>query len=216
MSTDERVLDLLQRWEELRQRGNELSAEELCADCPELREEVARRLHQLRGLGQLLSPARDPRPTLPAPPADGASPDPERLDRYRIVARLGAGTYGVVYKAYDPEAQRPVAIKVPHRHRVGSAADADAYLAEARTLARLDHPGIVPLYDLGRTADGLCYLVSKFVEGTDLQARLAQGRPPVAEAADLVAQVARALHHAHQRGLVHRDVKPANILLDAT
>ena len=139
---------------------------------------------------------------------------PPHLGRYRVTARLGAGAFGVVYKAHDDDLQRDVAIKVPHRHRIATAADVEAYLAEARMLATLDHPGIVPVHDVGRTADGLCYVVSKFVAGQDLRARLRQARPPCAEAAALVAQVAEALHHAHRRGLVHRDVKPANILLD--
>ena len=139
---------------------------------------------------------------------------PPHLGRYRVTARLGAGAFGVVYKAHDDDLQRDVAIKVPHRHRIATAADVEAYLAEARMLATLDHPGIVPVHDVGRTADGLCYVVSKFVAGQDLRARLQQARPACAEAAALVAQVAEALHHAHRRGLVHRDVKPANILLD--
>src|SRR5205823_4419099 len=139
---------------------------------------------------------------------------PPHLGRYRVTARLGAGAFGVVYKAHDDDLERDVAIKVPHRHRIATAADVEAYLAEARMLATLDHPGIVPVHDVGRTADGLCYVVSKFVAGQDLQARLRQARPSCAEAAALVAQVAEALYHAHRRGLVHRDVKPANILLD--
>jgi hypothetical protein len=139
---------------------------------------------------------------------------PSHLGRYRITVRLGAGAFGVVYKAYDDDLRRDVAIKVPHRHRICTAADVEAYLAEARMLATLDHPGIVPVHDVGRTADGLCYVVSKFVAGQNLRARLRQGRPPCAEAAGLVAGVAEALHHAHRRGLVHRDIKPANILLD--
>ncbi len=140
---------------------------------------------------------------------------PESLGRYRITTKLGAGSFGRVYKAYDDELRRDVAIKVPHRHRIAAPADVEAYLAEARILAGLDHPGIVPVHDVGRTNDGRCYLVSKFLEGSDLKTRLQQGRPSLEESVELVARVAEALHHAHQRGLVHRDIKPANILLDA-
>jgi serine/threonine protein kinase/formylglycine-generating enzyme required for sulfatase activity len=138
---------------------------------------------------------------------------PQRLGRYRILGRLGKGGFGVVYRGHDDELKRDVAIKVPHRHRVASAEDVECFLAEARTLALLDHPSIVPVHDVGRTEDGLCYVVSKLVEGSDLAARLRQGRPPLAETVDIIACTAEALHHAHQRGLVHRDVKPANILL---
>jgi formylglycine-generating enzyme required for sulfatase activity len=152
--------------------------------------------------------------TGPEGPRGDDSALPPHLGRYRVTARLGAGAFGVVYQAYDDDLERDVAIKVPHRRRIATAADVEAYLTEARILATLDHPGIVPVHDVGRTPDGLCYVVSKFVAGQDLQARLRQTRPSGAEAAALVAQVAEALHHAHRRGLVHRDVKPANILLD--
>ena len=90
----------------------------------------------------------------------------------------------------------------------------DAYLEEARNLARLDHPHIVPVYDLGRTEDGLGYIVSKFIEGSDLAVVIRNDRPSRPRAAELVATVAEALHYAHGRGLVHRDVKPSNILID--
>lgn len=154
-------------------------------------------------------------PDIPVDKPSGDEPVPERLGRYRITARLGAGAFGVVYRGRDDELRRDVAIKVPQRHRVARPADADAYLKEAQALAALDHPGIVPVHDLGRTDDGLCYVVSKFVPGTDLKARLAQGKMTPAQAAELVANVAEALHHAHVRGLTHRDIKPANILLDS-
>jgi hypothetical protein len=107
----------------------------------------------------------------------GAQPElagegcPACLGRHQVTGRLGAGSFGVVYKAYDPELKRDVAIKVPHRQRLATAQDAEAYLAEARILASLDHPHIVPVYDVGRAPDGLCYLVSKFIEGSDLRQR---------------------------------------------
>jgi serine/threonine protein kinase len=138
---------------------------------------------------------------------------PPRLGRCSITAKLGEGGFGIVYRGFDEDLRRDVAIKVPHRHRLRSTRDAEAYLAEARILASLDHPGIVPVFAFGRTDDGLCYVVSKFIEGRDLAARLEQGRRAVAEAVEVVACVAEALHHAHNRGLFHCDVKPANILL---
>ncbi len=141
---------------------------------------------------------------------------PPALGRYRVLARLGSGAFGVVYRGLDEELRREVAIKVPHRHRIASAEDVERYLTEARILASLDHPGIVPVYDVGHAADGLCYVVSKLVGGCDLKTRLEQGRLPLADAVLIVACVAEGLHHAHECGLVHRDIKPANILIDTS
>jgi serine/threonine protein kinase len=142
-------------------------------------------------------------------------PQELRFGRYRVVTTLGSGTFGVVYECDDEELRRRVALKVPHRERLRSPRDVEQYLCEARALALLDHPGIVPIYDVGRTPEGLCYFVSKYVEGGSLAGRMRRGRLAVAEAAALAAEVAEALQHAHERRLVHRDVKPANILLDA-
>ncbi len=141
--------------------------------------------------------------------------DPRRIGRYRVVRRLGQGGFGRVYLAQDDDLDRPVAIKVPNPERIAGPGDVEAYLGEARALAKLDHSDIVPVYDVGRTDDGLCYVVSKYVEGSDLAERLRQARLSFREAAELTAVVATALHHAHTRGLVHRDIKPANILIDA-
>ena len=137
------------------------------------------------------------------------------IGRYRLLRLLGAGNFGRVYLAHDADLDRRVAIKVPDPERISGPEDAEAYLTEARMLAKLDHPNIVPVYDVGRTDDATCYVVSKYIEGTDLAARLKQGRPMVREAAQWTAAIAEALHHAHVRGLVHRDVKPANILIDS-
>ena len=104
--------------------------------------------------------------------------------------------------------------RCPRRDRIALPQDIEAYLTEARTLAALEHPHIVPVYDAGRTEDGLCFVVSRFIEGSDLAKRIAEARPAVAASAEITATIADALHHAHTRGLVHRDVKPANILID--
>ena len=117
---------------------------------------------------------------------------------------IALGGFGVVYKGYDDELQRHVAIKLPHQKRISRPADIEGFIVEARVLASLDHPHIVPVHDVGRTEDGLCYVVSKFVEGTDLAKRIKQARPTAAETAELVAAVAEALHHAHHRARAAR------------
>jgi serine/threonine protein kinase/formylglycine-generating enzyme required for sulfatase activity len=153
---------------------------------------------------------------LPAPGFGGpAHGDPSNIGRYRIISLLGQGGFGRVYLAHDDELDRPVAIKVPNPERITRPEDVDAFLIEARNLAKLDHPNIVPVFDVGRTEDGLCFVVSKLVEGSDLAVRIRQCRPSIGESAGLVATIADALHYAHSRGLVHRDIKPANILIDA-
>ena len=140
---------------------------------------------------------------------------PQHVARYRVERLLGEGGFGRVYLAHDEQLQRPVAIKVPHARLVARAEDAEAYLAKARVLASLEHPHIVPVYDVGSTEDCPCYFVMKYVEGTKLDSRIQHGPIPWAEGAEIVAKVAYALHYAHKSGLVHRDVKPGNILVDA-
>lgn len=141
---------------------------------------------------------------------------PEQIGRYRIERVLGQGGFGLVYLAHDEQLNRRVAVKVPHARLISKPEDAKSYLAEARTVANLDHPGIVPVHDVGSTDDYPCYFVSKYIEGTDLATKLKKTRLRYREAAKLVATVAEALHYAHKQGLVHRDVKPGNILIDGS
>src|SRR5262249_40439096 len=114
-----------------------------------------------------------PETVLAAPREDQPEELPfDRLGRYRITGHVGRGGVGTVYKGFDEELHRPVAIKVPPRHRITSSGEQDAFLTEAQNLARLDHPGIVPVFDVGRTPDGHCYVVYKLIEGNDLRARM--------------------------------------------
>lgn len=139
---------------------------------------------------------------------------PPLIGRYRISKLIGKGGFGLVYLAHDDQLERLVAIKVPHAQLVAQATQAEAYLREARTVAGLDHPHIVPVFDVGSTEQFPFFVVSKYIDGSDLSKRLEQGRPTIHEAAELVAAVADALHYAHNQRLVHRDIKPGNILLD--
>jgi tRNA A-37 threonylcarbamoyl transferase component Bud32 len=159
-------------------------------------------------------------PSTTSPPQSGSLPFLNHewgIERYAPVRKLSEGAFGVVYEAEDRELLRKVALRLPKRPRLTTEQDAVDFIFEARILAQLDHPGIVPVWDVGRAQDGRCYVVSKHIDGEDLGRRLKrQGRLKPKEAAMLVRQVALALHNAHDQGLVHRDIQPANILLSSS
>jgi hypothetical protein len=133
---------------------------------------------------------------------------------YRIEALAGRGGMGVVYRATDLSLSRPVALKLIAPELAQDAAFRERFLREPRIAASLDHPGVVPIYEAGER-DGQLYLAMRWVEGSDLRQLLRRDGPLSPEVTvRLLSQVAEALDAAHRRGLVHRDVKPANILVD--
>ena len=134
-------------------------------------------------------------------------------DRYTIEDEIDSGGMATVYRARDPKHDRTVAIKVL-KPELAEAIGADRFLREIRTTANLSHPHILPLFDSG-DADGFLYYVMPFVEGESLQDRLDREGPlPVEDAVQIAREVADALAYAHKKGIIHRDVKPANIMLD--
>jgi eukaryotic-like serine/threonine-protein kinase len=137
------------------------------------------------------------------------------LDRYRLVERLAAGGSAEVWRAVDEQLDRPVAIKRLHPHLFADEASRARLAAEARAAARLSHPVIVGVYDVDATGEAPA-LVMELVNGESLATRLAREGPlQERAAAELVANLAEALFHAHQQGVIHRDIKPGNVLLDS-
>ena len=130
-----------------------------------------------------------------------------------ILGPLGRGGMGVVYKARQKQLNRLVALKILAPDKERNAQFAERFIREAQTLALLNHPSIVAVYDFGQ-ADGLYYLLLEYVEGLSLRHLLKSGRLAPEEALALVPRICEALQYAHERGVVHRDIKPENILLD--
>ncbi len=136
-----------------------------------------------------------------------------KLGKYEIRQELGKGAMGVVYLAYDPVLERQVALKVMASTIVSDDELRQRFEKEAKGVARLQHPNIVTIYDLGYDQNGSPFIAMELLKGTDLERRIRRNPPSFAERLEIVAQVCNGLAHAHRNGIVHRDIKPANIFV---
>ena len=141
---------------------------------------------------------------------------PQRIGRFQILRRLGEGGFGIVFEAFDPDLNRAVAVKVPRPEALISEMWRSRFLREAEAAALLNHPHLVPVYEVGH-AGSLCYIVQALCQGVSLDLWLTEhdGPVPPVAAARLIQTLAEAIQHAHSRGVLHRDIKPSNILLEA-
>jgi serine/threonine protein kinase len=136
----------------------------------------------------------------------------QTLSHYRIVEQIGAGGMGVVYRAHDEQLDRDVAIKVLRPGALADEVERKRFRKEALSLARLNHPNVATVHEFG-SEDGVDFLVTEYVAGMTLDAKLAGGALPAADVFRLGLQLAQGLAAAHQQGIVHRDLKPGNLRL---
>ena len=198
-----------------RQAGQQPQPEEYASRFPDASAVIAEIFPRCAAAGQA---GHDTEPaSLPHPPAPGVATGVPlaRFGDYELLEKIAQGGMGVVYKARQISLHRIVAMKMILAGQLASDSDIARFQTEALAAANLDHPGIVPVYEVGQHA-GQHYFTMGYVEGPSLAAELAKGPLAPRAAAALVQTVAEAVEYAHQQGVIHRDLKPANILLDRT
>ena len=187
--------------------------EAACREAPHLREEVLSLLEQADAAEEFFHTLQA---TLPSSVPGYGSPDlsiGQTVGHYEIRGRIGAGGMGTVYRAHDPRLDREVALKFLPPHLTAHSDSQERLLVEARAAAALEHPNVCTIHEIGESEDGRPFIAMSVYDGETLQERLSRGPLPPDEAVAIATQIARGLKAAHARGIVHRDVKPGNVML---
>ncbi len=212
---EQRLNDALADYMQRLDRGEVVDREAFLAQYADLAEQLRAYFDDADLVARMAGPrAAD---TLPSPGAAAVSVPPLARIRYfgdyELQAEIARGGMGVVYRACQLSLNRTVALKMILAGQLAGEADVRRFYAEAEAAANLDHPGIVPIFEIGQF-EGQHYFSMALVEGTSLAAMLAEGPLPPREAAKILKQVAEAVEYAHGTGVIHRDLKPANVLID--
>jgi WD40 repeat protein len=208
MTNDETIRELLAQWEDFRDQGIDIAPEQLCRESPHLIEPLRRKIRVLAAFDRITLNKRD---------AGRRDDDAKRrlplLPGYEISEELGRGGMGVVYRGLQVALKRTVAIKMILAGPLSDPSIAARFRVEAEASARLQHPNIVPIFEIG-DHDGQPFLVLEYMAGGRLDSRLRDGPMSPRVAAAMVEPLARAAQAMHDRGILHRDLKPANVLLN--
>ena len=216
---DRQVNEIITAYLEAIDAGETLDRQDWLRRYPEFAAELEAFLADYEHVDRLAQPLRpvavtgSPLPQERAVSGAAAGTTIRYMGDYELVAEIARGGMGVVYKARQVSLNRIVAVKMILAGLLATKADHDRFHAEAQAAALLDHPNIVPVFEVGEH-EGQHYFSMGYVEGQSLATRLAEGPLPPKEAAELVATVAEAVEYAHRQGVIHRDIKPSNILID--
>ncbi len=233
MNTERQIIDLLRLWQEEFERGRDIPAAELCVEYPELVEELDKQIQILRRMNELKSASE----TLSVEGSDSSQIQSllktkiqadalvtlafgthstliPNIPGYEIVGELGRGGMGVVYKARQHGLNRTVALKIVLGDDKADSKQLIRFLAEAEAVASVQHPNVVEVYHFGEH-QAQPFLALEFCPGGSLDAKLKGKQLKPVDAAELLARIAEGVHAAHSKGIIHRDIKPQNILLSA-